>query len=392
MVRVFLKPDLKNRVKNGHPWIYENEIDRIEGDFENGDIAMVFFHSGDFLGKGYLNTRSRITVRLLTRKNEEIDSEFFKRRLRKILEWKVPLIHDTNAFRVIFSEADGIPGLTVDKYADHLVIQIGTLGIDRLKMEILRALIDVLKPKGIYEKSDYSGREKEGLKPFRGWVYGTGPELLEFEMNGLRFLADTKGQKTGAFLDQRINATLLRDFASVKRALDVFSYTGNFSAHLLKYGTDHVTLIDYSERALEIAREILNRNGFKGRYDLILGNAFDELRKLHKSGEKYDLIVLDPPAFAKSFDDKKSAYRGYKEINLRSMKIMHDGGILATSSCSRVVSEADFLVVLYDSAADSKVKLRILKRGGQPPDHTPVLNIFETFYLKFLITRVERGG
>ncbi len=392
VVRVYLKENIKNRIRNGHPWIYEGEIDRIEGDFQDGDVVAVFHHSGDFLGKGYINSRSKIRVRLLTRRNENINSEFFRRRIKSILDWKLPLTHDTEAFRVIFSEADGLPGLVVDKFSDYLVVQIGTLGMERLKPLILDALIDVFDPEGIYEKSDYAAREKEGLEPFRGWIYKTGPELIEFEMNGLKFFADTLGQKTGFFLDQRVNATLLKDFAPGMVALDVFSYTGNFSAHLLKYGAKHVRLIDYSERALEVAKLTLERNGFSGKFELVHANAFDELRKIHHSGERFDLIVLDPPAFAKSYEDRKGAYRGYKEINLRSMKILKDGGILVTSSCSRVVSEQDFSIVLYDAASDTKTRLRILKKGGQPPDHSPILNIFETFYLKFFVIRVEKGG
>ena len=392
MVRVFLKPNIKGRIRNGHPWVYRNEIERIVGDFEDGDSVLVFDHSGNFIGRGYINTRSKITVRLLTRRNEPINRDFFERRFKEILSWKVPLVHDTNAFRVVFSEADGLSGLVVDKYSDYLVVQIGTLGMDRLKNEIVDALVEIFDPRGIYEKSDQQVRRKEGLNLERGWLYGSGPELIEYEMNGLRLLADTLGQKTGAFLDQRINATLLKDVSNVKRALDVFSYTGNFSVHLLEYGAEHVTLVDYSERALEVAKTVLDMNGFKGRYNTVLGNAFDILRKIHESGEKYDLIVLDPPAFAKSLSDKAGAYRGYKEVNTRSMKILKKNGILATSSCSRAISESEFFVILYDSAVDSRSRLRILKRGGQPPDHTPVLNVLETVYLKFVVMRVERGG
>ncbi len=392
MARVYLKEDIKNRIRNGHPWIYENEIDRVEGDFQPGDIVDVFYHSRDFLGKGYINPLSKIRVRLLTRRNEEINSEFFKRRIKEIISWKKPLLRDTDAFRVVFSEADGLPGLVVDKYADYLVVQIGTLGMEKLKGFLVDALVEIFEPRGIYEKSDYPAREKEGLEKFRGWIWKEGPELLEFHMNGLTFFADTQGQKTGAFLDQRVNATLIEPFVSEERVLDVFSYTGNFAAHALKYGAEHVTLVDYSERALEIADLTLKKNGFEGKYDLIVANAFDHLRSLHASGIKdYGVIILDPPAFAKSPEDRRSAYRGYKEINLRSMKILPDGGILVTSSCSRVVSEQDFMVVLYDAASDTKTKLRLLVKGFQPPDHAPAMSVFESFYLKFLVFRVQKG-
>ncbi len=391
IARVFLRDSIKNRVKNGHPWIYSGEIERIDGDFSDGDIVDVFLHSKDFLGRGYINTHSKIRIRLLTRKFEEINKEFFLKRIRRALSWRVPLVHDTDAFRVIFSESDGLPGLVVDKYSDYLVIQVGTLGMERLKGLLLDALVEELRPKGIYEKSDYPAREKEGLERFRGWIYGKGPELLEYHLNGLVFYADTKGQKTGAFLDQRENATLIGDFVDGKLVLDAFSYTGNFAAHALKYGAKHATLVDYSERSLEIAKMVLDKNGFSGRYNLVVDNAFDRLREIDaSSGEKYDVIFLDPPAFAKSARDRKSAYRGYKEINLRSMRILPDEGILVTSSCSRIITERDFLMILYDAASDTKVRLKMMRRGGQPPDHSPQLNIFETFYLKFFILMVEK--
>ena len=391
IARVFLKSDIKNRIKNGHPWVYDGEIDRIEGDFSDGDIVDVFYHSRDFLGRGYINSKSRIRIRLLTRKYEEIGKDFFLKRIRDIVSWKKKLIKDTDAFRVVFSEADGLPGLVVDKYSDYLVIQIGTLGMERQKSKIIDALVEEFDPKGIYEKSDYAAREREGLKKFRGWIYKSGPELIEYHSNGLKFYADTKGQKTGAFLDQRENAKLIGDFVQGEVILDVFSYTGNFAAHALKYGAKHVTLIDYSDRALEIAKKVLDENGFSGKYDIVLGNAFDKLREIDRSGEKkYGVVILDPPAFAKSTSDKRSAYRGYKEINLRAMRILPNSGTLITSSCSRVVSEQEFMIVLYDAASDTKKRIRILRKGSQPPDHSPQLNIFETFYLKFFVLRV--GG
>ncbi len=280
--------------------------------------------------------------------------------------------------------------MIVDKYGEYLVIQIGTLGMEKLKPYIIDSLIEIFSPKGIYEKSDFPAREREGLKKVREWIYGSGPELIPFEMNGLKFYADTLGQKTGAFLDQRENALLLKGISEGKKILDVFSYTGNFSLHALKFGAKHVTLVDYSERALEIANLILKENGFEGKYTLVHDNAFDYLRRLYKDGSfEYEMIILDPPAFAKSYEERKDAYRGYKEINLRSMKLLRKGGLLVTSSCSRVVTEQDFLIVLYDAASDSKVKLKLLKKGSQPPDHAPTLNIFETFYLKFFIFFVE---
>ncbi len=386
-----MREDIKSRIRNGHPWIYENEIDKVEGDFQDGDIVDVFSHSRDFVGRGYINSKSKIRVRLLTRRNEKIDREFFLRRIREIVEWKSRLVKDTQAFRVVFSESDGLPGLVVDKYADYLVIQIGALGMERLKPLVLDALVEIFDPKGIFEKSDYPAREREGLEKVREWIYGKGPELIPFEMNGFKFFADTLGQKTGFFLDQRENAKLLKDVADGRTVLDVFSYTGTFSVHSLAYGAKRTVLVDYSERALEVAKLTLDENGFSGRYELVSENAFDFLISLYRSGQRdFDMIILDPPAFAKSFEDRRSAYRGYKEINLRSMKLLPDGGILVTSSCTRVVSEQDFMVVLYDAASDSRTRLQLVKKGGQPSDHAPTLNIFETFYLKFMVFRVNK--
>jgi len=390
IAKVVLKENLKSRVKNGHPWIYENEIEKVEGEYKNGDIVDVFYHSMDFLGKGYINNNSRIRVRLLTRKNMKIDKEFFAEKLKKILSIKRKLVKDTEAFRVVFSEADGLPGLVVDKFGEYLVIQIGSLGMERLKPILIDALIEVLSPRGIYEKSDYAAREREGLEKFRGWIYKIGPELIEFEMNGLTFYADTLGQKTGFFLDQRENVKLIKDFVERKEVLDIFSYTGNFATHSLKYGAKRVILVDYSKRALEVANLTLRKNGFKGKYDLINANAFDFLRKLYKEGNKlFDVIILDPPAFARSFEGRRRAYRGYKEVNLRAMKLLKEGGTLITASCSRVVTEQDFLTVLYDAASDAKKKIQLLRRGNQPPDHAPTLNIFESFYLKFFIFNID---
>ncbi len=390
IAKVILKENIKSRIKNGHPWIYENEIEKVEGEYESGDIVDVFYHSMDFLGKGYINNNSRIRVRLLTRKNIKIDKEFFVEKLKKILSIKSKLVKDTEGFRVVFSEADGLPGFVVDKFGEYLVIQIGSLGMEKLKPFLIDALVEVLSPKGIFEKSDYAAREREGLEKFRGWIYKNGPELIEFRMNGLVFYADTLGQKTGFFLDQRENVRLIKDFVGGKEVLDVFSYTGSFAAHSLKYGARHVILVDYSKRALDVANMILKKNGFDGKYELINANAFDFLRKLYKEGEKlFEVIILDPPAFAKSFEDRRRAYRGYKEINLRAMKLLKEGGTLVTASCSRVVTEQDFLIVLYDAASDAKKKIQILKRGNQPPDHAPTLNIFESFYLKFFIFNVD---
>jgi len=387
LARVFLGK-LSRRLLGGHLWVYENEISRVEGDYENGEVVDLFRPDGSFFGKGYINDNSKIRVRILSRKNERIDGEFIKRRIEDALR-KRKTLKDTNAFRVVHGEGDFLPGLIVDLFGDYAVVQITTLGMERMKSWVLDALIELLQPKGIYEKSSGTFREKEGLEDREGWIYGAGPELIEFEMNGLRFLADTKGQKTGFFLDQRENAKMVLDFAKDKVCLDVFSYTGNFAAHLLKGSARHVTLVDYSERSLEIAREILKMNGFEN-FDTITGNAFDILKDFDKSGKKYDLVVLDPPSFAKSSRSLESAKRGYKEINLRAMRILRKPGILVTSSCTQIVSEETFREILMDASFDTGTYLTVLKRGGQPSDHPVLLNVPETQYLKFYIFQVEK--
>jgi len=387
--KVFLKK-LNARLQSGHPWIYENEIERVEGDYENGDLVDVFRPDGSFFGKGYVNDRSLIRVRLLTRKNEKIDEAFFEERIKRALELRKKLVKDTDAFRVVHSEGDFLPGLVVDKYRDYLVVQFTTLGMEKLKERVIDSLLKIFEPTGIYEKSVGSFREKEGLQDFEGWIYGNGPELIEFEMNGLKFLADLKGQKTGAFLDQRENARMVMDFSDGKVCLDVFSYTGNFAAHLLRGGAKHVTLIDYSERALEVAKEILKMNGFEGKFELINANAFDLLKVFDKDGKVFDLVVLDPPSFAKSAKSLENAKRGYKEVNLRAVRILKKPGILVTSSCTQVVSEETFKEILVEVSQDTKTILTVLKRGGQPSDHPVTLNIPETNYLKFFILQVEK--
>lgn len=389
MPKVFLKK-LNARLQSGHPWIYENEIGRVEGDYENGDLVDVFRPDGSFFGKGYVNDRSLIRVRLLTRKNEKIDEAFFEERIKRALELRKRLVKDTDAFRVVHSEGDFLPGLVVDKYRDYLVVQFTTLGMEKLKEKVIDSLLKIFEPAGIYEKSVGSFREKEGLQDFEGWIYGNGPELIEFEMNGLKFLADLKGQKTGAFLDQRENARMVMDFSDGKVCLDVFSYTGNFAAHLLRGGAKHVTLIDYSERALEVAKEILKMNGFEGKFELINANAFDLLKVFDKDGKVFDLVVLDPPSFAKSAKSLENAKRGYKEVNLRAVRILKKPGILVTSSCTQVVSEETFKEILVEVSQDTKTILTVLKRGGQPSDHPVTLNIPETNYLKFFILQVEK--
>ena len=390
MARVFLRERISNRIKKGHPWIYDNEVEKVEGEFEDGDIVGVFRYDRTFLGRGFINEKSKIRVRLLTRRNEKIDEDFFRKKIEEAVRFRKKYVKDTDAFRVFFSESDGISGLIVDKYSEYVVVQFNSLGVYKWRDAVVNVLIELLEPKGIYHKPDKNICEKEGIPQDEGWLFGDGPELLEYRMNGVTLFADLRGQKTGAFLDQRENAKMLMEFVEDRVCLDAFSYTGNFAVHLLKGGAKHVTLLDYSNRALEIAKLNLDSNGFKGSYDLVNVNAFDQLKKYHEDNVKYDLIVLDPPSFAKSPRSKSSALRGYKEINLRAMKILRNNGILATSSCTRIVSESDFEKVLFDAGGDARCLLKTISRGFQPIDHPTILNIPETRYLKFFILEVMR--
>lgn len=385
--RVVLKKDIKRRILNGHPWVYDNEIERIEGNPEDGSLVDVYTFAGQFIGRGYINRLSRITIRLLTRRPEEIDSNFWKRKIVDALRNRYHFVKE-DAFRVLFGEADGVPGLIVDKFSSYLVLQVNTLGIYKRLESIVPVLTETLNPTGIFVIMEGSSVQREGLKEEKYWIFGSGPELIPFEVNELKFLADLKGQKTGAFLDQRENARMLSNFAQGRVCLDCFSYTGNFGMHLLKGGAKFVTFVDYSERAIEVAREIAKLNNFTN-CDFVIANAFDFLKKLYGESKLFDLIVLDPPSFAKSAANRESAYKGYKEINYRSMKLLRNDGILATSSCTQVISQQEFENILIDAGTDARVIMRILHRGGQPLDHPQVYNILETMYLKFFVLQIS---
>jgi 23S rRNA (cytosine1962-C5)-methyltransferase len=378
---------LKKDQQNFHPWIFQAEIAKMEGEFEDGDIVNVHLSNGKFYGVGYINTKSKITIRLLSLQPMSIE-QMMDQRIAEAIRRREVLPVGREAHRLVNGEADGLPGLVVDKYRDYLVLQINTLGMEKLKDLVVEKLKKYASPLGIYEKSDAPTRLKEGLKESCGWLLGNGPEIIYFEQEGLLLAADLKGQKTGAFLDQLHNSRLCSAFAKDRVCLDVFSYTGNFALHLLKAGAQFVVLIDYSERSLSIAEQLLRLNGFSN-YRIIQANAFDWLKE-NSRFERFDLVVLDPPSFAKTSTSKDSALRGHKEINLRGMKILKKPGILATASCTQVISEQEFESLLNDAANDSKVLLSVLYKGGQGLDHPFLLEVPETRYLKFIITEIRR--
>jgi len=387
---VYLNKNIKSRIANGHPWVYSNEIEKVSGNPAAGDIVAV--RQGNiFIGKGSFNPHSAIMVRILSRKNEPINKAFFAAQIGRALDYRKEFLKKETSFRVIFGEADGLPGLIVDKFADYLVMQINTLGMDKWRNDIVDVLAQIVRPKGIFAKDDDKSARKEQFNPQAGWFFGAGPELIPFEMNGLHFLSDTRGQKTGFFLDQRINAACTGCYAGNKTVLDAFSYTGNFGVHALKNNARFVRFVDYSPRAIEVLKETLSLNSIDpGRYDIVNDDTFEYLRNLNKAKEEFDLIIIDPPSLAKARGSKENALKGYRELNLRAMKILKPGGLLSTSTCTQVIYEEDFRKMLYGAAENTGRQVSIVYKGMQPPDHPVVLNIFETEYLQHYLLRVTR--
>lgn len=391
MGTVYLAKGRQARVEAGHPWIYQTEIERLAGDCQDGEIVEVLDHRGRFLGLGYINLRSTIAVRLLTRRRENIDRDFFRRRLLTAWEFRRRLLAEgsTDSLRVVFGEADFLPGLIVDKFAAYLVVQTLTLGIDRWKDVIVELLAEVLQPRGIYERNDVGVRELEGLEQRKGPLLGEVPPRVIIKENGLSLYVDiAEGQKTGYFLDQRENRAAIKDLVGGARVLDCFCYTGSFALHAAKYGAASVEGLDFSEAAVELARANAALNGLADRCSFRVGNAFDELRALDRAGETFDVVILDPPAFTKSKAALENAIRGYKEINLRAMRILRPGGFLVTCSCSYHLSEDLFLEVVRAAARDAKRTLRLVEVRRQAKDHPILLGYDESYYLKCLILQV----
>ncbi|NOY79045.1 MAG: class I SAM-dependent rRNA methyltransferase [Calditrichaeota bacterium] len=384
--RVILKRGAEKRILAGHVWIFESLLLKTKGPLKDGDIVEVESYRGDFLGRGYFNHHSNIVVRLLTRKREPIDFEFFKNRIHRAFQRRHPLLQATNAYRVIFSEADFLPGLIIDRYGDIFVLQILTLGIERFRNEIVDVLVQLFQPAGIFERSDARQRTFEGLPLLKQDVWGSVPERVEFLENGLTFFADVReGQKTGFFLDQRDNRLLVRQISARARVLDCFSYSGGFSVSAAKGGAREVIAVDISETAIEQARENARRNHVADKITFRPENVFDLLKHFDKEGEKFDVIILDPPAFVRSKKAIEGALRGYKEINLRAMRLLNPNGYLLTSSCSHNLSENQFHHVLFQAAADVHRSFQVLQKIMQPLDHPILLTIPETYYLKSVL-------
>ncbi|HZE85564.1 MAG TPA: class I SAM-dependent rRNA methyltransferase [Puia sp.] len=389
MTKVFLNKKISRRIEGGHPWVFNNEVGAVEGDAADGGTADVFTHDKKFVGRGYINSRSQILVRLLTRdKGETIDEGFFYKRLKEAWEYRQRLGYTVNC-RLVFGEADFLPALIIDKFNDYFVIQTLALGIDRWKMAIVVALEQLFQPKGIYERNDVPVRELEGLPQQKGFLSAPFDTMLLIQENGVQMHVDIEnGQKTGYFLDQHDNRRAIRHIVKDADVLGAFCYTGSFEVHAAHYGARSVLGLDISENAVAQARRNAGLNGAGQICTFEAINAFDALKHWSKEGRQYDVVMLDPPAFTKSRETIQKAVAGYKEINLRGMKLVKKGGFLVTSSCTNLVQPGLFLETIHLAAKDARRKLRQVTFQAQASDHPIVEGWENTNYLKFLIAQV----
>ena len=387
--KVCLRRGEEAGVRAGKPWIFENQLDWADDICEDGGIVDVLDARMQFAARGYFNSKSKITVRVLTRDAlEPIDRDFFRRRIERA--WRVrQALGFSNSCRVVFGESDGLPGLTVDKFADCLSFQIVSLGMERWKEDIVAILSDLFQPRGIYERDDVAVREKEGLEQIRRCAYGTVPaELIIQEHDAKMLVSIENGQKTGHFLDQQENRGRLKPYAKGKTVLDLCSCTGGFSIHAALYGAASVEAVDVSEEALALVRRNAALNGVEDRLTTTQANVFDLARAYADEGRQFGLIICDPPAFAKSRKAVEGAYRGYKELNLRCMKLAEPGGILVTCSCSQFMTPELFLKMLREAAFDAGRDVRLLETLMQSRDHPASLLAEQALYLKGYILQV----
>lgn len=388
---VTLKKGEGRTLKAGGMWVYDNEIASVAGDFENGDVVEVRDFDGYCMGCGYINTKSKITVRMLSRRKDTvIDQAFIERRVRDAWEYRKGTI-DTSSCRLIFGEADFLPGIVVDKFADVLVVESLALGIDRWKGTIVETLKKVLAEdgisvRGVYERSDAKVRLQEGMERIKGFLgepFDTKVEILE---NGVRYIVDVEdGQKTGFFLDQKNNRAAVGRLCRGKKVLDCFTHTGSFALNAGAAGAESVLGVDASELAVEQARENARLNGLEERVRFECADVFELLPKLEQQGEQFDVVILDPPAFTKSRSSVKNAVKGYREINLRGMKLVRDGGFLATCSCSHFMEPELFAKTIREAATGAHKRLRQVEFRTQGPDHPILWAADQSYYLKFYI-------
>ena len=398
--RVTVSKKCERFIKSGHLWVYHDEIRDIDGAYQNGDIADVYTERGRYLGSGYINDHSKIRVRIISKNaNDRFDEAFYRRRIDYAVDYRLTVMgEDFSSCRLIFGEADGFPGLTVDKFENILVAQVLSLGVDRIKEQIFDGLVQSLKERGctvdaIYERNDVKVRELEGLQQTKGFYHmeGLRDDLsgeVQITENGIRYVVDyINGQKTGFFLDQKYNRRAVAKLAAGKRVLDCFTHTGAFALNAAVTAA-HVTAVDVSQTAVDMARRNAALNGFTN-IDFVTANVFDLLTEADREHRHdYDMIILDPPAFTKSRAATRSAERGYKEINLKAMKLLPRGGYLATCSCSHFMPDELFRKMLFSAAADANVSLRQIECRQQSADHPILWGVEETDYLKFYIFQV----
>lgn len=390
MFKIHLKRKIANRIAGGHPWIFANEVEKIEGDPGPGAIVDVYFFDGKFAGKGYYNAQSQIMIRLLTQdRKAEINEEFMLEKIRQCWKYRQSLGYTENC-RLVFGEADGLPQLIIDKFNDYFVIQTLALGIDQWKPALVKALETVFKPKGIFERNDVPVRELEGLPQQKGFLSAPFDPKIIINENGLKFHVDLEnGQKTGYFLDQQDNRRAIQNIVKGAEVLGAFTYTGTFEIHAAHYGAKSVLGLDISENAVQQANRNAELNGLQNIVRFEAANAFDLLKQWSREEKKYDVVMLDPPAFTKSRANIQKAITGYKEINLRGMKLIRPGGFLVTSSCTSLVSPELFLQTIDMAAKDVRRKIRQVCFQTQSSDHPIIWNMENTQYLKFLIVEVS---
>jgi len=387
MKTVKLKQKEERRILRGHPWVFSNELDRAPVEFTPGEIVDVLDNAGRFLGRGYINPHSLIAVRLLTRTREDIDVGFFRRRIAAARSLRT-LLGFGDSFRAVFSEGDHLPGLIVDKYADTLVVQSSTAGIDRMLNEILVALKEEYAPEAIILRNDTASREIEGLVRETRVAHGSISGPVIFEESGITYRVDVlEGQKTGFFFDQRENRQALKGYVKSRRTLDCFCYVGAWALSAARFGATEVIGLDSSEKAIALATENAAINGLSVQFKK--ADVFDELRVLEKHRERFGCIVLDPPAFVKSRAKVREALKGYKEINLRAMKLLEPGGALVTCSCSHHIDQELFREMLIDAAYSAGRQAKLLEMRSQARDHPALLAARETQYLKCAILIVD---
>ncbi|MDE5548981.1 MAG: class I SAM-dependent rRNA methyltransferase [Clostridia bacterium] len=384
---VYLKKNEEKRIVAGHPWVYANEVARIEGKDKNGSLATVFDFNGRYIGKGYINHLSKILVRIFIRDESVPDYEYYYNAIKKANDYRLAL-GMSNSYRVVFAESDNLPALIVDKYADVLSVQLLSLGIEKNKDVIIKALVDLFNPRGIYERSDVLVREKEGLPLRKGKIYGDFDTKVVIEENGLKMVVDLEnGQKTGYFLDQKENRFALRRYSKDREVLDCFCNSGGFSLNAAIAGASQVTALDISEQALSDVRQNAALNNLAN-ITTMQGDVFEVLRQFKRDGRTFDTIILDPPAFCKSASEVKNAYKGYKDINILGMKLVKSGGYLISSSCSHYMTFPLFQNMLCVAARESGKKVRIVEIRTQSPDHPSMLSTDESLYLKFFVMQV----